>query len=122
MFWKRSPSAVLITLLVIHVLAHIDRNMLLGFSPQITEDLALSNAQYGFLVGAVWVLSFGFMAVFMGSLADRFSRTRVMAVGILIWSVCTAASGRRRVSSRWWRHASSWPPARRHSCRRRCRC
>jgi predicted MFS family arabinose efflux permease len=93
MRWKDKPYAVLIALLVIHVIAHIDRNMLLGFSPQITKDLGLSNAQYGFLAGAVWVLSFGFMAVFMGSLADRFSRTRVMAAGILIWSVCTAASG-----------------------------
>ena len=78
---------------MIHMLAHIDRNMLLGFSPQITADLSLSNAQYGFLAGAVWVLSFGFMALFMGSLADCFSRTRVMAVGILVWSGCTAASG-----------------------------
>ena len=93
MRWKESPQAVLITLLVIHVIAHIDRNMLLGFSPQITKDLAISNAQYGFLAGAVWVLSFGFMAVFLGSLADRFSRTKVIAVGILIWSACTAASG-----------------------------
>ncbi|MBT2326576.1 MFS transporter [Variovorax paradoxus] len=93
MRWKESPRAVLTALLMIHVLAHIDRNMLLGFSPQITGDLALSNAQYGFLAGAVWVLSFGVMAVFMGSLADRFSRTRVMAGGILLWSACTAASG-----------------------------
>ena len=93
MRWKQSPHAMLITLLVIHVIAHIDRNMLLGFSPQITKDLAINNAQYGFLAGAVWVLSFGFMAVFLGSLADRFSRTRVIAAGILIWSVCTAASG-----------------------------
>ena len=93
MRWKDHPHAVLIALLVIHVIAHIDRNMLLGFSPQITKDLALSNAQYGFLAGAVWVLSFGFMAVFLGSLADRFSRTRVIAAGILIWSICTAASG-----------------------------
>ena len=93
MRWKQSPQAMLIALLVIHVIAHIDRNMLLGFSPQITQDLAISNAQYGFLAGAVWVLSFGFMAVFLGSLADRFSRTRVIAAGILIWSVCTAASG-----------------------------
>lgn len=91
--WKDKPHGVLIALLAIHVIAHIDRNMLLGFSPQITRDLALSNAQYGFLAGAVWVLSYGLMAVFMGSLADRFSRTRVMAVGILIWSACTAASG-----------------------------
>ena len=93
MRWKQSPQAVLSVLLAIHVIAHIDRNMLLGFSPQITRDLSISNAQYGFLAGAVWVLSFGFMAVFLGSLADRFSRTKVIAAGILIWSVCTAASG-----------------------------
>jgi predicted MFS family arabinose efflux permease len=93
MRWKQSPHPVLIALLAIHVIAHIDRNMLLGFSPQITAELAISNAQYGFLAGAVWVLSFGFMAVFLGSLADRFSRTRVIAFGILVWSVCTAASG-----------------------------
>ncbi|MFO1219476.1 MAG: MFS transporter [Burkholderiaceae bacterium] len=93
MRWKDHPRGVLIALLAIHVLAHIDRNMLLGFSPQITGELALTNAQYGFLTGAVWVLSFGVMAVFMGTLADRYSRTRVMAAGILIWSVCTAASG-----------------------------
>lgn len=93
MFWKKSPSTVLAGLLVIHLLAHVDRNMLLGFSPQIIADLNISNAQYGFLVGAVWVLSFGFMALFMGSLADRFSRTRVIAAGVLIWSACTWASG-----------------------------
>lgn len=96
MRWKDRPHTVLMALLAIHVIAHIDRNMLLGFSPQITKDLALSNAQYGFLAGAVWVLSYGLMAVVMGSMADRFSRTRVMAVGILIWSACTAASGAAR--------------------------
>lgn len=93
MNWKSKPIAVLLGLLLIHVLAHIDRHMLSGFAPQITQELALNNKQFGFLTGAVWVLSFGFMAIFMGSLADRFSRTRVMAFGVLVWSVCTAASG-----------------------------
>lgn len=93
MHWKSKPVAVLIGLLLIHVLAHIDRHLLSGFAPQITQELALNNKQFGFLTGAVWVLSFGFMAVFMGSLADRFSRTRVMAFGVLVWSLCTAASG-----------------------------
>jgi len=91
--WKDSPRLVLAALLMIHVLAHIDRNMLLGFSPQITADLGLTNFEYGFLAGAVWVLSFGLMAMVMGALADRYSRTRVIAAGMVIWSVCTAASG-----------------------------
>ncbi|SEK08944.1 Sugar phosphate permease [Paraburkholderia diazotrophica] len=93
MFWKKSPAAVLASLLVIHLLAHTDRNMLLGFSPQIIRDLALSHTQYGFLAGAVWVLSFGVMAMFMGTLADRLSRPRIIAAGVLIWSACTLASG-----------------------------
>lgn len=93
MSWKSKPVAVLLGLLIIHVLAHIDRNLLSGFAPQITQELALNNKQFGFLSGAVWVLSFGFMAIFMGSLADRFSRTKVMAFGVFVWSVCTAASG-----------------------------
>ena len=93
MFWKKSPCAVLATLMVIHLLAQVDRNILLGFAPQITGELAINNAQYGFLVGAVWVLSYGVMAVFLGALADRHSRPRVIGAGMLVWSVCTVASG-----------------------------
>ena len=93
MNWKGRAVPILLGLLLLHVLAHIDRNLLAGFAPQIVQELSLSNQQFGFLSGAVWVLSFGFMAIFMGSLADRFSRTKVMAFGVLVWSVCTAASG-----------------------------
>jgi len=90
---KRHPWLVLATLLLLHVIAHIDRNILLGFSPHITAELALSNTQFGVLVGPVWVLSYGLMAPFLGSLADRYSRPRIMAGGIAVWSLCTAASG-----------------------------
>lgn len=93
MDWKGKPPLVLAVLLALHLVAHIDRNMLLGFAPQITRDLALSNAQYGFLVGAVWVLSFGVMALAMGALADRVNRPRLIAAGVLVWSLCTWASG-----------------------------
>jgi predicted MFS family arabinose efflux permease len=93
MSWKNRPAAILIALLIMLTLAQVDRNILLGFSPQIIGDLGLTNTQYGVLVGAVWVVSYGFMALFLGSMADRFSRTRIIAFGLLIWSVCTVASG-----------------------------
>lgn len=93
MAWKKYPGGVLGVLLLAHILAHIDRNILLGFSSQIIADLDLSNTQYGLLVGAIWVVSYAGMALLMGALADRFSRTRIIAVGLLVWSVCTAASG-----------------------------
>ena len=90
---KRYPWVVLGVLLVIEILAYVDRNLLAAFAPQITTELGLSDTQFGFLSGVVWVLSFGIMAVFMGSLADRFGRPRIIAVGVFVWSVCTAASG-----------------------------
>lgn len=90
---QRYPRLVLGTLLFINIIGYVDRSMLLGFSPQITGDLTLSNTQFGLLTGAVWVVSYGVMALVCGSLADRYSRTRIISVGMLIWSACTAASG-----------------------------
>ena len=90
---QRHPRLLLAFFLLINIIAYIDRSMLLGFSPQITRDLSLSNTQYGFLSGMVWVFSYSAMVVVFGALADRVSRTRLIAVGMLIWSACTAASG-----------------------------
>jgi MFS family permease len=90
---KRYPWVVLGVLLFINVIAYIDRSLLISFAPAITGELGLSDTQFGFLSGAVWVLSFGFMALFLGSLADRFGRPRIIAAGIFVWSLCTAASG-----------------------------
>ncbi|MFO1285823.1 MAG: 3-keto-5-aminohexanoate cleavage protein [Rubrivivax sp.] len=104
---ETKPHAVLIVLLAIHAIAYIDRNMLLGFSPQITRDLALSNAQYGFLAGAgvgaeLRVLSF--MAVFMGDAMPPLAKphARVIAAGILVERARRFRAW-RRTSARWWR-------------------
>jgi predicted MFS family arabinose efflux permease len=90
---KKYPWVVLGVLLFIAIIAYVDRNLIVAFAPQITAELGLNDTQFGFLSGVVWVLSFGIMAVFMGSLADRFGRPRIIAAGVFVWSVCTAASG-----------------------------
>lgn len=90
---KRFPRTVLGVLLLINIIGYVDRSMLLGFSPQITQDIGLSNTQFGFLSGAVWVFSYSVMVLVFGSMADRFSRTRIIACGMLIWSLCTVFSG-----------------------------
>lgn len=93
MMLTRYPRLVLTVLLFINIIAYVDRSMLLGFSPQITQDLGLSNTQFGFLSGAAWVFSYSIMVLVFGTLADRFSRTAIIAGGMLMWSFCTAASG-----------------------------
>lgn len=90
---KKYKWVVLGVLLFVEIIAYVDRNLLTAFAPQITTELDLSDTQFGFLSGVVWVLSFGVMAMFMGSLADRFSRPRIIAAGVFVWSVCTVASG-----------------------------
>jgi len=91
--WKYRPIAILAVLFLMHVVGHIDRNLLAAFAPQIMVDLSISNTQFGFLAGAVWVLSYSTASVLTGALSDRYSRTRILAVAVLIWSACTAASG-----------------------------
>lgn len=90
---SRYPRAALGALLILNIIGYLDRSMLMGFSPQITKDLGLTNTQFGFLSGAVWVLSYSVMVLVLGTLADRVSRTRLIAGGMLVWSACTAASG-----------------------------
>ncbi|HJV03019.1 MAG TPA: MFS transporter [Burkholderiaceae bacterium] len=89
----RYPKLVLAVLLFINIIAYVDRSMLLGFSPQITQDLGLNNTQFGFLSGAAWVFSYSVMVLVFGTLADRYSRTVIIAGGMMMWSFCTAASG-----------------------------
>jgi predicted MFS family arabinose efflux permease len=96
--WKYRSIGMLAMLFLMHLVAHVDRNLLSAFAPQITGELSINNTQFGFLVGAVWVLSYSTASLLAGALSDRYSRTRILAVSILIWSACTAASG----------HASSY--------------
>jgi predicted MFS family arabinose efflux permease len=91
--WKYRSVAILITLLLMNVVANMDRNLLTAFAPQILGELSISDTQFGILAGAVWVLSFSTASVLAGALADRYSRTRILAVSILGWSAFTAASG-----------------------------
>lgn len=92
MDWKNHPLWALLMLLGLHLLSQIDRYILVGFSPQILQDLAMDNTRFGVLVGLAWVVSYGVMALFLGTLADRFSRTRLIVGGLVVWSAATWAS------------------------------
>ena len=59
----------------------------------IKRDLGLSDLQFGVLHGAAFAITFSVVGLVAGALADRFSRRRVIAVGVAIWSVATAACG-----------------------------
>lgn len=71
----------------------LDRNLLSAFAPSIVSDLSLSYAQFGMLTGIVFVGFYAICGLFIGALADRYNRPRIIAIGVALWSVMTALTG-----------------------------
>ena len=71
----------------------VDRQLLASFANFIVPDLGLSNTQFGLLTGFAFIVFYSVMGLFMGTLADRLHRPRLLAFGLALWSGLTAASG-----------------------------
>lgn len=94
---KNLKSAmILLFFIVLNILNFVDRQLLASFAPDIVKDLGLSDTQFGLLNGIVFVFFYAVMGVAMGALADRYHRPRLIAVGLVLWSALTAASGAAR--------------------------
>jgi len=71
----------------------VDRTLITSFGSAIIKDLNLSDSQFGLLTGPIFVFFYSIMGLFMGALADRVHRPRLIAAGLLLWSALTAVSG-----------------------------
>jgi MFS family permease len=89
----RSPAAVLATLTALNVLNFTDRFLIQGFAVDLMADLWLSNLQFTLLTGFAFTLFYTVAGLVMGALADRVDRPRLIAAGLLAWTVLTAATG-----------------------------
>jgi MFS family permease len=83
-------------LTLLNVMNFVDRQLLASFANFIVPDLGLSNTQFGLLTGFAFIVFYAAMGLFMGALADRFHRPRLIAAALTLWSVLTAASGAAR--------------------------
>src|SRR6201985_3068072 len=77
---------------LLNLLNYIDRYILAAVLPRIQSELHLTNSQAGLLATAFLVAYF-LAAPFFGTLGDRLSRPRLMSVGVVAWSLATAATG-----------------------------
>ena len=91
-----SRWGLLALLTVINVLNFVDRQLLASFANFIKPELQLTDTQYGLLTGMFFIIFYAVAGLFMGVLADRMHRGRLIAVAIALWSVLTAASGAAR--------------------------
>ena len=86
----------LLFLTLINVLNYIDRQLLPYFANWIVPELGLSNTQFGLLSGLIFIFFYAIFGVFMGAVADRMNRTRLISYGLGFWSALTALSGAAR--------------------------
>ena len=90
---RSSDVVFLLFLTLINVLNYIDRQLLPYFANWIVPELGLSNTQFGLLSGLVFIFFYAIFGVFMGAIADRMNRTRLISYGLGFWSILTAMSG-----------------------------
>lgn len=84
---------VLVLLVLLNILNIVDRNLISSFGSAITEDLQLSDSQFGLLTGLIFVFFYAVMGLFVGRLADIMHRPKLIAAGLFLWSALTVASG-----------------------------
>lgn len=91
-----SRWGLLALLTIINILNFVDRQLLPSFANFIKPELGLSDTEYGLLTGLFFIIFYAVAGLFMGILADRMNRARLIAGAIALWSLLTAASGAAR--------------------------
>jgi MFS family permease len=80
-------------LFLVYLLNFVDRQILSILANDIKADLQLDDAQLGFLYGTAFAIFYALFGIPLGRLADGWSRTRLLAIGLGLWSLMTALSG-----------------------------
>jgi MFS family permease len=89
---RRAAAYGLVVMTLLNFVNYIDRYVLPAVGPRVKESLQLTDAQFGFL-GSAFLFAYMILAPVFGRLGDRGSRTRLMALGVGIWSLATAGGG-----------------------------
>lgn len=84
---------VVLLCMLAYIFSFIDRQILALMIEPIKADLNLSDTQFSLLHGLAFSLFYAFMGLPLAYLADRFSRLKIIAVGIVFWSIATALCG-----------------------------
>jgi MFS family permease len=92
---KASPYAwyVLFVLVLVYIMNFVDRSILSILANDIKHDLGLSDADLGFLYGTAFGVFYALFGLPLGKLADSWNRTRLLTLGLGLWSMMTALSG-----------------------------
>lgn len=80
-------------LVLVYVLNFVDRQILSILANDIKADLGVDDSYLGFLYGTAFAVFYSLFGIPLGKLADSWKRTRLLAIGLTLWSTMTALSG-----------------------------
>jgi MFS family permease len=88
----QSARAALGVLSGLNLLNYVDRYLVSGMLPLISAGLGLTDARAGLLF-TMFIITYSVVSPAAGWLGDRRARFPLAAIGVLIWSAATFASG-----------------------------
>lgn len=89
---QRNARFALGVLFAVNLMNFFDRQVVGALAEPIRLEFGLSDTALG-IVNTVFVLVYAMVGLPLGRLTDTWLRTRLIAIGISVWSVFTAASG-----------------------------
>jgi MFS family permease len=84
---------VVAVLMFAYMVAFVDRQILSLLVQPIKRDLGVTDTQIGLLAGFAFAIFYSVLGVPIARLADRTNRKTLITVGVVLWSLMTAACG-----------------------------
>lgn len=84
---------VVMILMIVYIFSFVDRQVLAYLVGPIKADLGVSDTAMGLLGGTTFAIFYTLFGIPLGRLADSKSRRGIIAVGLFLWSLTTAACG-----------------------------
>ncbi|HYE65325.1 MAG TPA: MFS transporter [Pyrinomonadaceae bacterium] len=89
---RTRTTYALAVLFAINAMNFFDRQILGAVAEPVRKEWGLSDGAIGAL-GTAFTLLYAAVGVPLGRLTDKATRTRILAAGVFVWSLLTAASG-----------------------------
>jgi MFS family permease len=96
---RKGATLVLTLLLLAYILNYLDRQILGILAGPIIADLHLRDTDFGVLTGPPFAILYSVLGIPFAFLADRTSRSRVVAAALAFWSAFTGLCG---TASTFW--------------------
>jgi MFS family permease len=93
--WAPAQTALylVVVLTIANAVSYVDRQALVLLIDPVKAHLGVGDTQIGLLQGPAFALFYAFLGVFLGRLADRTHRIRLLVAGLVVWSTMTVACG-----------------------------